>query len=254
MDNPTCTQGSETGGTQCTRRPRVRLTFNRMVRVPTAARFGLRRCPQHSLAGRSYRYGFLQSWLDPEQVLSTAQEFRMEPIDHTNGNADGLIFIYAMSVATRSFVVHGAFLSNGDTGTRLTEMRAWQLIADSWMTGGGTQPPGEKDGLQYLVFRDVVQTQTCLAMVSELQHQSCQDTVDGQWATAEFTPASSNWQIAPFIRCSERVADALSIATREIKATRAWVVYKNVEVGEADFHLVVELGPVINNAVEPSRI
>lgn len=158
-----------------------------------------------------------------------------------------------MSVSAKTFVLHCALLVDDSTNDRYTEMRAWQLIVDSWLAGEGTQPPGTSEGLQYLVFCGVVESQSCIAMREELHRQSCQDPVEREWAKpVEFMSASRTWKETPFIRCAERVATALSTATREIKASRAWILYKSMDVGEVDFHLVVELTPVTDSAVTPS--
>ncbi|KAJ4388159.1 hypothetical protein N0V93_008766 [Gnomoniopsis smithogilvyi] len=213
-----------------------------MAPKQTVASFGLQQRPCRG--GAKYNYDFLQPWLDPEQVSTRSQEFWIEPTHDTRNTAD-LLFTYTMSVSTGSFIVNGAFLIDIKTNTRLTEMRAWQLIVDSWLAGGGTQPCGKKGGLKYLVFREVVEPQSCMAMRRELRRQSCQNPGTGQWAKpAEFTPASKSWKKTPFVRCAERVAEALSTASKEIRASRAWIAYKSIDKGEPDFHLVVELAPV----------
>lgn len=245
MALPTHTKESSTRKTKI----RIRITRARkMARVPTAASFGLQRRP--CLGGANYNYDFLQPWLDPTQVSNNSQMFWVEPT-HDTGNAVDLVFTYTMSVPTNSFIVNGAFLIHQETNARFTEMRAWQIIADCWLAGGGTQPPGQRDGLKYLVFREVVEVQSCVSMRQELRRQGCRNPVDGQWAApAEFTPASKSWKKTPFVRCAERVAAALSTATSKIEARRAWIMYKSIDVGEADSHLVVELAPITSNAVE----
>lgn len=187
-------------------------------------------------------FAFLEGKAHPVNMARNGQAFYVEPANESKATdlKSQVSFTYTKSVAEKTLVVFSAFLTNSFATVRYTDMRAWQMIVDSWLTAGGNQPAGTPEGLQYLAFHDILEGQSKAALIKEMQKQ---------WAaglprsdppeSVEYTSASENWLTNPWIRCSERVAAALSSPTQQVTVSRARSVYMGPGVDE--FSLIVEL-------------
>lgn len=120
-------------------------------------------------------------------------------------------------------------------------MRAWQMIVDSWLTPEEDQPAGTPEGLKYLAFHQVHQEESKTAMAKEMEQQWSSGAVTrcDPPESVEFTSESENWLANPFIRCAQRVAEALNTPTLQISVSRAWAILSSEDDNE--YHLIVEL-------------
>ncbi|KAJ4386801.1 hypothetical protein N0V93_009699 [Gnomoniopsis smithogilvyi] len=225
-----------------------------MSQQQTLGDFGLQRhTTQNKLPSM---FAFLEEKAHPVNMSRNGQAFYVLPAKEskTTDPISQVSFTYTKNVAEKTLVVFSAFLANSTGTVRYTDMRAWQIIVDSWLTAGGSQPAGNPEDLRYLAFHDVLEGQSKAALVKEMQRQ---------WAAAaaglpprsappppphppecvEFTAATSgeNWLTNPWIRCSEHVAAALSLSSiqqQQITVSRAWSIFMGADVDE--YHLVVE--------------
>lgn len=193
-------------------------------------------------------FAFLEGKADPVIMARDGQSFYVEAAAGENvPNNDHLRYVsftYTKNVAEKTLVVFAAFL----TGTR-----AWQMIVDGWLTAGGTQPTGDPEGLQYLAFHDVIELQAKVALAKEMEQQWSDGRVlrRDPPESVEYTAANSgNWLTNPWIRCSQRVAAALSTPTQQIVVSRVWSIY----MGRLDneYHLIVELASTPLTPLTPS--
>lgn len=221
-----------------------------MAQRQTVADFGLRRGIQQSWLPSAYT--FLDDKVDPVSMSRDGQIFFIEAAENGDAALDQVSFTYVKCVTEKTLVVFAAFLQSVKTKARHTDMRAWQIIADGWLTEAGNQPAGAPEDLRYLAFHDVTEDASRDAIVAELDSQLTSAGAVRLEApiTIEFTSASTNWSTNPWIRCAERVAAALSTPTQRITASKAYATYVD-DVGD-EFHLVVEFTATAIPAAPPT--
>lgn len=184
-------------------------------------------------------YRFLARWANHTNLARNSQGFHTEHVTEKRFS-----FSYSMNVAEQTLVVWAAFFSAQASGRRYTNMRCWQTIVDSWLSGGGTQPAGARNNLRYIAIHDIIEDQSLAAMEAEVEMQRSAGTAttphansEGAELEIETTSTSPHWSINPWIRCCERVAAAFTTPVREITVSRAWIQKDNI----GSFHLIVEL-------------
>lgn len=190
-------------------------------------------------------FAFLEGKADPVHMVRNGQHYCIEASDESNtGLRSRIDFTYTKSVTERTLVVFAAFLQTSTGAIRYTDMRAWQMIVDSWLTPEGSQAAGTPEGLKYLAFHHVQQKESKTAMALEMRRQWSSGVVKrcDPPESVEYTSSSENWLTNPFIRCAQRVAEALSTPTLQITVSRAWAILNSEEGDDDDeYHLVVEL-------------
>lgn len=208
-----------------------------MSRQKTLAEFGLQRGTRQNFMTPSF--AFLEGKANPVNMARNGQSFFTEEAGSDNTAFSDFSFTYVMNVSEKTLVVFAAFLEHEVTKVRYTEMRAWQIIVDSWLTGGGNQPAGTPEGLQCLAFHDVIEDVSRAAMRLEMSTQWDAGTAvrTRPPTSVEFTSDSPQWMSNPWIRCCQRVSGAMSTPSQQITASRAWSIF----AGQDDYHLVVEL-------------
>lgn len=241
-----------------------------MSQQQTLTDFGLqRRVLQNKIPSW---FSFLEGKADPVNMVRNGQSYCIESDHHRssssilgggNDHRNLVYFSYTKAVSERTLVVDSAFLqepqgtttvddtnsnnndnTNTTTPTRYTDMRAWQMIVDSWLTDQpeGTQSAGAASGLRYLAVHNVMETQSLTAMENEMERQWSSGAVerrsDSPPVSVAYTAASSpeNWLTNPWIRCAQRVAEGLSTPALRVTVARAWVILD----GGEEYHLVVE--------------
>lgn len=208
----------------------------------TLANHGLeRRIMQNNIPSM---FSFLEGKADPVSMVRNGQHYCIEADDETNaGLRSRIYFTYTKSVTERTLVVFAAFLQTDTGKVRYTDMRAWQMIVDSWLTPSaeGNQPAGTPEGLKYLAFHNVYQEESRTAMAKEMQQQWSSGAAKrcNPPESVEYTSDSENWLANPFIRCAQRVAEALSRPTLRITVSRAWAILNSED--DDEYHLIVEL-------------
>lgn len=191
-------------------------------------------------------FSFLEGKADPVSMVRNGQHYCIEADDESNiGLCSRIHFTYTKSVTERTLVVFAAFLQTDSGKVRYTDMRAWQMIVDSWLTPEGNQPAGTPEGLKYLAFHHVFQEESKTVMAKEMQRQWSSGVVKrcDPPESVEYTSSSENWLANPFIRCAQRVAEALSTSTLRITVSRAWATLNSED--DDEYHLVVELASTL---------
>lgn len=219
-----------------------------MAEFPTVESFGLRREAENSKKdAEDYAMLFvgMHEWANQQNLATESQYLTVTFPDPQKSGLVG----YTMHVDEQTLIVFDAFLVNQVTLVRDTEMRLWQIIINSWLTGGGTQPPGGRDGPRYVGFHTILQDETDAAMTSEVASQRGNGKVPpGEIVTAvEWTSESMHWLEAPFIRCAERIALELSTAARQIKVARAFIIPAKGE----PYNLICEFAVTVVEAQAP---
>lgn len=135
---------------------------------------------------------------------------------------------YACSSQKKAYVVLEAFLEFGDE-TRITEMRLWQMIVDSWTVAGNTV-----DSLRYVAFSDIINPTVTALIDEEWAHQLSlgqKELGTEVQSVLTVTPETGKtWGQNPFIRCGMRVAASLSTADKTMQCVKAYLI-KRHEIG-----------------------
>lgn len=135
---------------------------------------------------------------------------------------------YACSSRKKAFVVLEAFLEFGGE-VRITEMRLWQMIVDSWTMSGNTF-----DSLRYVGFVDIINPTVITLMDEEWAHQLSQGQkelgTEVQRVLTITPETGKTWGQNPFIRCSMHVAASLSTADKTVQCVKAYLI-KRRDIG-----------------------
>lgn len=138
-----------------------------------------------------------------------------------------------------------AFLADENSGERYTDMRANQLVADCWRVAATA---GQQ--LRFLAFKQVTEVASLAAMEEERDAQIGEGTVTAaafkKGQAIECTEESNPyWRDNVWLRCSGRVAEALSGDAQRIVVSKAFI--RNDRPSSA-MDLIVELTAVQTEA------
>lgn len=111
---------------------------------------------------------------------------------------------------------------------RYTQMRCWEIIVDSWLSGGGAN-----DNLRYFGINNVDEPTSKLAISREVEQQMSSGLIFGP-GPIEILSTSPYWRSIPWIRCIENVARALSTPAQQIRVSRVWIVIDRPEMNPDD--------------------
>lgn len=132
---------------------------------------------------------------------------------------------YACSSQKKAYVVLEAFLEFGGE-VRITEMRLWQMITDSWTVSGNAV-----DSLRYVAFAHIINpTVTALMDEGWAQQLSLGQKELGTEVQRVLTITSETgktWGQNPFIRCGMRVAASLSTADKAVQCVKAYLIKRH---------------------------
>lgn len=147
-------------------------------------------------------------------------------IEHAD--EDNFLFSYTINVAEQTMVLFVSMLQStpkdpDEKPKRYTDMQCAQLIVDSWLSGGGTQPEGENDNLRYFGIKNVDEPASKLGISREVEQQMSSGLILGP-APIEILSSSPYWRDIPWISVTENVAIALSTPAQEIRVSRVWIV------------------------------
>lgn len=214
-----------------------------MAQRQTVADYGLNRyvwevekLPLHP------HYSFMRGLLDPAANM-TLDDWENWDTWNAEMNYGDVCFTYSISIPLKTLVVWEATLMDEDTKVRYTEMRAWQLIIDSWMAGQTGKDAPTVAGLQYMVFHQVVEKDSKMYLNYERSQQASAGTVSME-ASARGEPVvisrdGANWAKIPWLKCCDRVVENLNtMSAQQVRIVRAFAIFPNPAT------LVVELGPV----------
>lgn len=149
-----------------------------------------------------------------------------------------------MNVAEQTFVIWTAYFVQESTGRRYTNMRYWETVVDSWLSGGGRQPAGARDNLRYIGINSIIEKGSLKAIEDEIELQTSEGTNTTPSSPAgnavieiEITSDSPYWKDNLWISCCERVAAGLSTSGKTVAVSTVWIQKDRI----GDFHMVVEL-------------
>lgn len=132
---------------------------------------------------------------------------------------------YAINSPKKAFIVHAAFLTTASALTgRKTDMRLWQMIADSWVAAGN-----RSDSLRYLAVSLIVNADIRTNIDSEWKHQEDQGQqmpfgTDYEILTITRRNTSVTFDQNHFVRSAVRVAEALSTVEKIVTVEKVHLV------------------------------
>lgn len=220
-----------------------------MAQRTTIEDYGLSRVKFNPTAAikMSKNYPFMRAvGIDPATM--TEDEWETYDTWGQEGPYGKLAFEYSISVPHGTLVVREAELADrNNPKERYTEMRAWEVIIDSWLTGQSGQAATTVDGLKYLVFESVDEKDSKTYLNSERSQQASSGKVDMTAVTngepVVVSREGSNWAKITWLSCCQRVATNLSaMSGKQIGIVRALAVFPSPP------NLIVELGIIASPA------
>lgn len=203
----------------------------------TLANFPLTRAPGFDDFYEHTCFDFITPQVGPTPYSSPGWAFRYVQAQNYDENPD-LEVGYAVSLSRNAMVFFNVFLE--ENGTRLTDMRLWELIIDSWIFEGGNP-----NSLRYIGLADIINPVIVRQIKREIGDQVSRGRATrGQQEQVTVEPGCLTWKENPFIRCCENVARGLrGIDNQAITVTRAHLTWLEGDprTGGENLYMVVEL-------------